>query len=92
MRSTKASNAIERLKRRSENPMYSMSMTSGGLFSLVLRGENGDNTKLGEPMPMDEFVVFVNGYGPQQVKRVSKLDVEFSKQLGKKADKSEGEV
>lgn len=84
MRSTKASNAIERLKRRSDNPMYSMSMTSGGLFTLVLRGENGDNTKLGDPMPMDEFVEFVNGYGPQKPKRVSKLDVEFSKQLVKK--------
>jgi hypothetical protein len=29
-------------------------------------------------------VVFVNGFGPQIVKRVSKLDIEFSKQLVKK--------
>jgi hypothetical protein len=35
-------------------------------------------------MAMDEFVAWVNGYGPQIVKRVSKLDVAFSKQLQKK--------
>jgi hypothetical protein len=35
-------------------------------------------------MTMDDFVAFVNGYGPQIVKRISKLDVEFSKQLMKK--------
>jgi hypothetical protein len=58
MRSTKASAAIDRLKRRSDNPLYSMSMSSAGLFSLQ--------------------------YGPQIVKRVSKLDVAFSKQLQKK--------
>jgi hypothetical protein len=33
---------------------------------------------------MDEFVSFVNAYGPQIPKRVSKLDIEFSKQLVKK--------
>jgi len=33
---------------------------------------------------MDDFVVFVNSFGPQIVKRVSKLDIEFSKQLVKK--------
>ena len=29
----------------------------------------------------DEFVAFVNAFGPQEVKRVSKLDVAFEKQL-----------
>lgn len=84
MRSTKASNAIERLKKRSENPNYSMTLTNNKLFGLALRTENGESTKLCEPMPMEEFVAFVNAFGPQTPKRVSKLDVEFSKQLVKK--------
>jgi hypothetical protein len=84
MRSTKASNAIERLKKRSDNPHYSMTLTSNKLFCLVLRAENGESTRLSEPLPMEDFVTFVNAFGPQTPKRVSKLDVEFSKQLGKK--------
>jgi len=84
MRSTKASNAIERLKKRSENPNYSMTLTNNKLFCLALRAENGESTRLCEPMPMEEFVAFVNAFGPQTPKRVSKLDVEFSKQLVKK--------
>jgi hypothetical protein len=35
-------------------------------------------------MGIDEFVAFVNAYGPQTPKRVSKLEVEFSKQLLRK--------
>lgn len=85
MRSTKASNAIERLKKRSGNPHYSMSLTSNQLFSLVLHGENGESTRLSEPMPMEDFVTFVNAFDPQTPKRVSKLDEAFSKQLVKKA-------
>ncbi len=84
MRSTKASNAIERLKNRTNNPHYSMTLTSSKLFSLVLRGENGDATKLSDPLPMEEFVAFVNAFRPQTPKRVSKLDIEFSKQLVRK--------
>jgi hypothetical protein len=38
-------------------------------------------------MPLDDFVAFVNAYGPQTPKRVSKLDVEFSKQLVKIIEK-----
>lgn len=83
MRSTKASSAIERLNKRSEQ-QYSMGMSGTGLFWLSQRNTVGDSTKLCEPMGMDEFVIFVNGFGPQVVKRVSKLDVEFSKQLQKK--------
>lgn len=84
MRSTRASAAIDRLKRRSDNPNYSMTMNSGAMFSLVLPNEAGDTTRLCEPMMLEEFVVFVNAYGPQTPKRVSKLEVEFSKQLVKK--------
>ncbi|MDP1658107.1 MAG: hypothetical protein Q8L73_01995 [Methylotenera sp.] len=85
-RSTKASAAIDRLKKRSGNENYSMTMNSGAMFSLVLATGGGDSTKLCEPMMMEDFVVFVNAYGPQTPKRVSKLDIEFSKQLTKKID------
>lgn len=54
------------------------------MFSLVLATGGGESTKLCEPMMMEEFVAFVNAYGPQTPKRVSKLEVEFSKQLVKK--------
>ena len=84
MRSTRASAAIDRLKRRSDNPNYSMTMNSGAMFSLVLPNEAGDTTRLCESMMLEDFVVFVNAYGPQTPKRVSKLEVEFSKQLVKK--------
>ena len=60
-----------------------MSFASNGMFCLVQRNATGEATRLSEPMLMDDFVVFVNAYGPQTPKRVSKLDVEFSKQLNK---------
>ncbi|HYN54699.1 MAG TPA: hypothetical protein VES38_08350 [Methylotenera sp.] len=84
MRSTKASAAIDRLKRRSGNEQYSMTLSGGGLFSLVLADSAGESSRLCEPMMLDEFVAFVNAYGPQTPKRVSRLDVEFAKQLVKK--------
>lgn len=84
MRSTKASAAIDRLKRRSGNEQYSMTLSGGGLFSLVRVDSAGESSRLCEPMMLDEFVAFLNAYGPQTPKRVSKLDIEFSKQLGKK--------
>lgn len=83
VRSTKASAAIDRLKRRSGNESYSMAMNSGAMFSLLLATGGGESTRLCEPMMMDDFVVFVNAYGPQTPKRVSKLDVAFQKQLNK---------
>ncbi|MDH4456240.1 MAG: hypothetical protein QE262_01655 [Candidatus Methylopumilus sp.] len=83
MRSTKASSAVERLNKRGEQA-YSMGTNGKGLFWLSQPGDDGISTKLCEPMTMDDFVAFVNGYGPQIVKRISKLDVEFSKQLMKK--------
>lgn len=84
-RSTKASAAIDRLKRRSGIEQYSMTFSSNGLFCLVLSTGGGESSRLCEPMPLDDFVAFVNAYGPQKPKRVSKLDVEFSKQLTKKS-------
>jgi len=85
-RSTKASAAIDRLKKRSGNELYSMSMNSGAMFSLLLATGGGESERLCEPMMMEDFVTFVNAYGPQILKRVSKLDIEFSKQLSKKID------
>jgi hypothetical protein len=61
-----------------------MTMTSGAMFCLVLPDEAGDSSRLCEPMMLDDFVTFVNAYGPQIVKRVSKLDIAFSQQLTKK--------
>ena len=61
-----------------------MTMNSGAMFCLVLPNETGDSVRLCEPMMLDDFVTFVNAYGPQTPKRVSKMEVEFSKQLVKK--------
>ena len=83
MRSTKASAAIDRLKRRSGNTLYSMTLSSHGMFCLVLPNDKGVSDRLCEPMPIDEFVAFVNAYGPIIAKRVSKLDIAFQKQLVK---------
>lgn len=84
MRSTKASAAVERLKARSANARYSMVRRSDGMFSLMLATEAGASEPVGEPLPMEEFVQFVNSLGPQQPKRVSKLDLAFERQLVKK--------
>ena len=81
MRSTKASAAIDRLKRRSGNALYSMTLSSNGMFCLVLPNHTGASDRLCEPMLIDEFVAFVNAYGPIVAKRVSKLDIAFQKQL-----------
>lgn len=90
MRTTRASAAIDRLKKRSGDDHYSMAMSSGGLFSLVHTSVNDENAivsnkpnRLCEPMQMDDFVTFVNAYGPQTPKRVSKLDVAFNEQLAR---------
>lgn len=84
MRTTRASAAIDRLKQRSGIANYSMAVASNGLISLVMQNVGAASTRLSEPMQLDDFVVFVNAYGPQIPKRVSKLDIAFSKQLTKK--------
>jgi hypothetical protein len=84
MRSTRATAAIERLKARSGIAQYSMVRTSEGLFYLVSTEGGQGPVKLSEAMEMDAFVAFVNAYGPQTPRRVSKLDVAFEKQLAKK--------
>ena len=88
MRSTKASAAVERLKRRSGNAHYSMVRTGDGLFYLAEMQESGALQKISEPLEQDDFVAFVNTLGPQQPKRVSKLDLAFEKQLTNRSSKS----
>lgn len=83
MRSTRASAALERLKRRSGDSKYSMVRSSDGLFCLV-RIADGATTRLGEPLPLDDFVRFVDGFGPQTPRRATKADLAFEKQLIKK--------
>jgi hypothetical protein len=80
-RSTRASNAVDRLKLRSGNAGYTMAKTSDDLFFI---SEKPGSPPLCEPLERDAFVAFVNALGPQTPRRVSKLDVAFEKQLVKK--------
>jgi hypothetical protein len=88
MRSTRAVAAVERLKSRSANAGYAM-ILSGGLFHLGLRSEGGGTQKLCDPLPLDAFVKFVDGYGPPKPRKVSKLDEAFEKQLVRKPSASD---
>ena len=85
MRSTKASAAIERLRTRSGNAHYVMSSRPDGLFALLLTSASGQAEPVGVPLPLDEFVRFVNGVEAAKPKPVSKLDAAFRRQL-KKSD------
>jgi len=80
-RSTRASAAVERLKRRTGVTTYSMARTGAGHFFL---SEKPGAPPLCAPMEMDDFVAFVNGLGPQEVKRMTKNDIAFEKQLVRK--------
>jgi hypothetical protein len=80
-RSTRASAAVERLKRRTGVTTYSMARTGAGHFFL---SEKPGAPPLCAPMEMDDFVTFVNGLGPQEVKRMTKNDIAFEKQLVRK--------
>ena len=80
-RSTRASAAVDRLKVRTGNAGYSMARTGDGLFFL---SEAPGEPALCEPLELDEFVAFVNKLGPQAVRRMTKSDIAFEKQLVKK--------
>ena len=84
MRSTRATAAVERLKSRSGNANYSLVLGANGLFQLVLAEAPGASQKIGEPLALDEFVAYVNAYGPQIPRRMTKSDIAFEKQLVKK--------
>jgi hypothetical protein len=88
MRSTRATAAIERLKSRSNNPNYSLVLSANGLFQLILADDNQGKLKIGDPLPLDDFVIYVNGYGPQIPRRVTKNDAAFEKQLTRKSGNS----
>ena len=80
-RSTRASAAVDRLKRRTGTASYSMARTSDGMFFL---SEAPGAPALNAPLELDDFVAFVNSLGPQEVRRVSKNDEKFEKQLVRK--------
>lgn len=83
MRSTRATAAVERLNARSIGQRYSMVRTAEALFYLVQNAGMAPPMRVSEAMELDEFVKFVNAYGPQKPQRVRKLDVIFEKQLVK---------
>ena len=87
MRSTKAISAVERLKTRSGNTQYAAVAMPGGFFYLVERAAEGSK-KLSEPMPMDEFVAFVNAREPAKPRKVSKLDLAMEEQIGRSGRRS----
>ncbi|MDR5753894.1 MULTISPECIES: hypothetical protein [unclassified Caballeronia] len=92
MRSTKAIAAVERLKTRSGNPQFAAVSMSSGLFYLVDKSADGDQ-KVSAPLPMDEFVAFVNAIQPAKPRKTSKLDLAMEAQIrrsGKARDTGEG--
>ncbi len=80
-RSTRAGNAVLRLKDRSQQAAYSMVNTANGLFYLVLAHADGSQETLCDALEMDAFVSFVNSIRPATVKKASKLDLAFEAQL-----------
>ena len=60
-----------------------MSLTGAGLCILHLHG-GGGMQRTGDALPLDAFVDFVNAQGPQVVRRQTKSDIAFEKQLVKK--------
>lgn len=81
MRSTRATAAVERLKGRSGNPDYAMLRTATELFCLILGPVADPASRLSEFLTLDDFVLFVNGFGPQVPRRMTKADAAFEKQL-----------
>ncbi|GAB2920382.1 hypothetical protein GCM10027093_68900 [Paraburkholderia jirisanensis] len=82
MRTTRAIHAVERLKTRSGNTRYAAISLSGGVFYLVDRSSGADQ-KLCDPLPLDEFVKFVDDFGPKKPRKASKLDLAFEEQIRK---------
>lgn len=83
MRSTRATAAVARLNERSKGRDYMVTSTGSGLFFLSARME-GRNERISEALSLDDFVRFVDAMGPQKIRRMTKNDVAFAKQLGKK--------
>jgi len=83
MRTTRATAAVARLNARSEGHRYLMVLTSSGLFKLSEQ-TGSDSTPLTDALPLDEFVRLVDAMGPQKIRRVTKNDAAFAKQLVRK--------
>ncbi|MFZ6692401.1 hypothetical protein [Undibacterium sp. SXout20W] len=80
-RTTKASNAVQRLKERSTQGIYSMVTMADGRFYLTLSTAGGAPMPVHEPLEIDAFVSLVNGLEKQAPKKASKLDVAFEQKL-----------
>ena len=80
-RTTKASNAVQRLKERAANGTYSMVSQADGRFYLSLSSAAAAPEACCAPLEIDEFVRFVNGVEKGPAKKLSKLDVAFEKKL-----------
>ena len=83
MRSTRAAAAVARLNQRSEGHHYLLVVTGSGQFLLRERVAGVDQV-LTEALSLDDFVLQVNSMGPQEVRRVTKNDAAFAKQLIRK--------
>ena len=83
MRSTRAAAAVARLNRRSEGQLYLLVLTSDSRFVLRERVDGVDQPRT-EALDQDAFVAAVNALGPQEVRRVTKNDAAFAKQLVRK--------
>jgi hypothetical protein len=80
-RTTKASNAVLRLKQRSNEAPYSMVNMSDGRFYLILSNETESPEKVSEPLEIDAFVQFVNNLQKQTPKKLSKFDIAFEEKI-----------
>lgn len=83
MRSTRATAAVARLNQRSEGRNYLMVMTGAGLFQLRERID-GTDRDLSDALPLDDFVRLVDATGPQPVRRMTKSDESFARQLARR--------
>lgn len=84
MRSTRATAAVARLNQRSEGHHYLLVVTGSGQFLLRERVAGVDQV-LTEALSLDDFVLQVNSMGPQEIRRVTKNDAAFAKQLIRKS-------
>jgi hypothetical protein len=82
VRTTRAASAVERLKQRSHENGYSLTNLSDGRLALTL-----DGARIGEPLELDHFVVFVNGIAKDPPKRISKFEREFDEKLARAGKK-----
>ena len=83
MRSTRATAAVARLNQRSEGLRYMLVILSSGLFKLQAQTGEGEK-QTSEALSLDDFVRFVNAIGPQKIRRITKNDAAFAKQLVRK--------